>query len=138
MATNPGHGVLLKMGDGAGPEVFTTVAQVRGLGFPGLTKALDEFYYHDDAWRRRFATVKDMPAFDVTINYDPANATHGALWDAYIENTLDNYQLVLTDAGAETWEFAAYVQSFAISSDHEAALQAVITLAPDGGPTITA
>jgi len=47
-------GTLLKIGDGGGPESFTTIAEVRTLGGPELSRDTVDVTSHDSTanWER--------------------------------------------------------------------------------------
>ena len=44
-----GLGTLLKIGDGAIPEVFTAIAEVKDITGPGLTREFAEFTHQQSA-----------------------------------------------------------------------------------------
>lgn len=135
------YGTLLKMGDGGGPEVFTTVAEVTDISGPGLSLDTVDVTSHDstDAWREFIATLKDAGEVTFDINYVPTNATHGAttgLLKALDMRTKKNWRLVFPDTGATTWNFSGFVTGFEPGEPVDDALTASVTIKLTGEPTL--
>jgi predicted secreted protein len=136
------YGTLLKIGDGAGPEVFTTVAEVKTIGGPNIKVDTVDLTTHSSsgAWRQFLATLIDPGELSIDVNFLPTNATQsqstGLLKDLK-NRTLRNWQLVFPDGSSTTWTFAAYVTGFAISAPVDDLLGASVTLRLSGQPTLT-
>jgi hypothetical protein len=134
------YGVLLKMGDGDDPEVFTTIAEVRDIDGPELELEAKEVTSHDsNGWREFIGTLQSGGEVSFDLNFIPTNATHSysaGLIKNLVGRTLNNYQLVFPDSGTTTWQFAALVTSFKPSSAVEDELAAEVTLQLSGQPTL--
>jgi predicted secreted protein len=134
-------GTLLKIGDGAGPEVFTTVAEVKAIGGPTIKVDTVDLTTHSSsgAWREFLPTLIDAGELTFDVNFLPTNATHsqstGLLKDLK-NRTKRNWQLVFPDAGSTTWAFAAYVTGFQITAPPDDLLGASVTLRLTGQPTL--
>lgn len=135
------QGTLLQIGDGGEPEVFTTIARVQDITGPGLTADVADVTTHDTSgWREQLSLI--LAAGDVTFDvfFLPTHATHspssGVLQD-YLNRTLRNFMIVLTDAGAMEITFEAYVTSFSISAPVANPLEASVTLSVTGAVTFT-
>ncbi len=135
------HGTLLKIGDGAGTEVFTTIAEVTDIGGPELALEIAEVTSHSSAsgYKEKIGALLDGGQVAFSINYIPTNATHnntaGLIKDQK-DRTLRNFQLVFSDSGTTTWSFAALVVNFSPTEPIDGALTADVTLEISGAPTL--
>ncbi len=141
MAAISSFGTLLKIGDGAPTEVFTTVAEVMDISGPTQTLATAEVTPQTAANRARvfIGTLIDGGEVSFDINYEPAGATHdqltGLLKDMR-DVTLRNFQVIFPDAATTTWSLAAFVTTFDPTAPVDGALTASITLKISGLPSI--
>jgi len=136
-----GFGTLLKIGDGGGTEVFTTIAEVSNISGPGLAMDTIDVTNHSSptAWRQYVAGLKDAGEVSFDINYTPTAATHNAttgLLKDMNDRTLRNFKLVFPDLGATTWTFAAFITGFEPSEPIDDKLTAAVTLKISGAPTL--
>lgn len=134
-------GTLLKIGDGAGPEVFTTIGEVGNISGPGLSTGVIDVTNHSspDYTQEILAGLKSAGEVTFSINYIPTHATHNAttgLIRDWKNRTKRNFQLVWPDAGGTTWSFAAYVTGFQPTAPVEDKLAADVTLTIAGAPTL--
>lgn len=134
-------GTLLQIGDGGGPENFTTIAEVRDISGPGLSLSTEEVTAHDSpgGWEELVATILRSGQVGFGINYRPTHGTHDASTGliADMKNRVArNFQLVFPDAGSTTWSFTAYVTGFSPAAPVAGALSAEITLKLTGQPTL--
>jgi predicted secreted protein len=140
MAT-AGFGTLLKIGDGGGTEVFTTIAEVSNISGPGLSLDTTDVTTHSSsgAWKEKVATLLDGGDVTFDIFFAPTGATHsqtsGLLKDMK-NRTKRNFKLVFPNAGATEWIFPAYVAAFNIEAPIDGALAASVTLTIAGAPTL--
>lgn len=127
-------GTLLKQGDAASPEVFTTVAEVRNITFGPLTTELIDVTNHDSAnnHREKIASLRDSGECTFTINYLPDNATHinsaGGLLATYVARTARNWTVDWTDPTPTTWAFTGVITSFGVNAPIDDALTADVTI----------
>lgn len=134
-------GSLLKIGDGAGSETFTTIAQVVNIGGPGLKMDTLDVTNHSstDGWKEFVGGLLDGGEVSLEINFDPTAATHklstGLLKDMSAR-TVRNFQLVFSDTGGTTWSFAALVSGFEPAAPVDGKLSATVTLKVSGKPTL--
>lgn len=134
-------GTLLKIGDGGGTEVFTTIAEVKDISGPSLKLDTEEVTSHSSTggWREYIATLLDAGEVTFDVNFIPTNATHsqtsGLLKDLK-NKTLRNFQLVFSNVGATTWAFSAFVTGFEPAEPVEGVLAASVTLKITGQPTL--
>ena len=64
------HGTLLKVGDGASPEVFATIAEVKDISGPGTTLSTEDATNHDSGgWREPVPTLLEGGEVTFDLNY---------------------------------------------------------------------
>jgi predicted secreted protein len=134
-------GTLLKIGDGGGPETFTTIAEVMSISGPGLTSDTIDVTSHSSTggFREFIMGLSDGGEVTFTINYNPTQATHNAttgLLRDYINRTRRNFKIVFPDGSSTTWSFTGVVTGFSMSAPTDAQLSADVTIKVSGAPTL--
>lgn len=112
VAITAAHGVVIKLGDGATPEVFTAIDGVHnGPNGPGFAPQMISARHHgsDDTFMKVSTVEKTPVTFD--IYYDSNDTVHGALITAAKAGTRKNFEMTLLDTGAEKYAFGAYIQA---------------------------
>jgi len=134
-----GFGVLLKVGDGATAEAFTTVAELIGLSGPGLSMDTVESTHTESAGANKeyIAGLKDAGEISADFNFLPANATHQGLITDQENRTLRNFQIVWPDTAGTTWSFSAFVTNYEPASPIEDRMTSSVTLKISGAPTFS-
>lgn len=140
MAINA-FGTLLKIGDAATPEVFTTIAEVTSIAGPKLALEALETTNHSstDGWRERIGGLLDAGEVTFEINFEPTASTHAygtGLIKDMVNRTKRNFKVVFSDTGATTWTFTALVTAFEPSMPFDDKLTASVTLQITGKPTL--
>lgn len=135
-------GTLLKIGDGSSPETFTTIPGITQFSPPNQKSDVLDVTALDspDNTREKILGLIDSGDVTFTLNFDPAQATHGpstGLMHDFNERTLRNFKAILSDAGNSEWTFSAYVTSFAVKADPAGVLTADVTLTVSGASTLT-
>ncbi len=135
------YGTLLQRGDGASPEVFTTIAEVTDISGPTL--ALDPLdvtaHTSPGAFREFVGGLLDGGEVTFTINYVPDNSSHDATAGLLSEleaRAVSNYKLVFPDGSSTEWIFAAFLTAFEPAEPVDDRLSAEITLKLTGQPTL--
>lgn len=137
-----GHGTLLEKGDGASPEVFTTIAEV--LDIDGVKLGLEplDATSHDspDGWIERIGGLLDGGEVSFSVNLiadDPTHDETTGLESELVGRTKKNYQIVVNGAsGPKTISFAALVTSYEVKAPVEGKLTADITLTISGAVNV--
>ncbi len=144
MARHNTHGIQLKMGDGAATEVFTTVAQVTDITPPQGRRGFTPVAEHDmtNTIRKVFDALRDEGQVTLSLNFDPAHATHDAVTGvnaAFRAGTTKNWQMVFPDTGALQASFAAVITDFRFNPypANSGVGSATLTLEIDGAITWT-
>lgn len=134
------YGVLLKIGNGATSETFTTIAEVRDIEGPELELEAKEVTSHDSGgWREYIGTLLTGGEVSFELNFIPTNATQSyssGLIEDMVNRTKRNFQIIFSDTGATTWAFSALVTGFKPSAAVEDELLAEVTLQVTGQPTL--
>lgn len=135
-------GTKLQRGDGGGPEVFTTIAEVRDLKAPSESvEAVN--VTHQDSPAAEFISNNIVDGGEVTfgINFIGSNAQHQGLRADLRAGTLRNFKLLVNDKTLDvdktTISFSGIVTNFdgpeAPVSGH---YTANITVKVSGLPTV--
>ena len=132
-------GTLQKIGDGASPEVFATIGQVRSVAGPTTSATVQDVTTHSTAgnWMEKLATLIDPGSLSFPINYDPDDATHAfatGLWTDFINLVERNFQTVFP-AAMGYMTYSAYVTNHAFDIPVDNVLQATIELTVNGAIT---
>jgi hypothetical protein len=102
-------GPLLKLGDGASPEVFSLVAEVTQLGEIGQTAPEVEVTPIDATERLYIGGLKEGNSVGFTLSYVAANATHKTLRDSLGQRK--NFTVEWVDGSSA--EFTLVINNFA-------------------------
>jgi hypothetical protein len=132
------------MGDGAGPEVFTLVPELKGVPVPQLESPRIDVSTHDNSgFNREYVNnLSDLPAVTFEINYLPRNAMHDhltGLLSKQISGAITNFKVRYNDAvGTGTnrvvLTFPATVTSFRPVAPVDNVYSATVQLQPTAAP----
>ncbi len=133
----PSHGTLVKIGDGATPEVFTTIAELGDIDLPEWGNEKEEVTVQTTPGRRRAyrATLLKDATVGFKINWLPGDATHDSatgLMALAESGETNNFQIVLADDDETTFQFAAFVETFHPTAPVQGILTADVVLSIDG------
>lgn len=133
------YGTLLKIGDGGGSEVFTTIAEVTNITGPGSELETIDVTSHDSTGAKRefIAGLIDMGEITLSLNFNALTTQGfaGGLYNDHMSRTKRNFQLVLPTTSNKTGSFAAYVTNFEPDAPVDGALTADVTLKVTGAVT---
>lgn len=135
------YGTKLLVGDGAGPEVFTALAEVRNVSGPNTSVDTTDVTPHSTGapWRHHVATLIDGGEVTLEINFLPDAADQDALRDDMIARTKRNFRIEWpTTPTAHRASFAAFVTGHSPSAPHDGELSASVTLKITGAVTFAA
>lgn len=130
------QGMELKIGNGASPEVFTAISEIKTFSGPnGSATVIDVTDLSSGAKEKRLG-LADEGQLSFTINYIPKDTQHTLLRTQRDSRALTNFKLVFTDdSPATTWSFSGYVQGFAVSGAVDNVVEANITVEISGSIT---
>lgn len=112
-----GFGTLLKVGDGASPEVFTSVAEVIGpITGPGI--GVDSVEVTDtespNTHREYIPGLVDAGEISFDMNFLPQDSTQdetNGLISLAQARTTKNFQIVYSDTSNSTWAITGFITS---------------------------
>lgn len=134
-------GTLVKVGDGASPENFTTIAELKKITGPAMVAGVIDVTVHNSGtpWRRFISGLLDGGEVKLDLNFVPQNATHSysaGLLQSFVNRTKGNIQIVFPDNAVTTWTLPVIVVAFSMDADPAAALVAQVALKVNGAPTL--
>lgn len=143
MATEATAGRLtqLKRGNGATPESFTLIAELRDIDGPELGLDTEDVTSRSSTsgWEEVVPTILRTGEVTFDLNFVPSNATQnptlGLLADLK-NRTLRNFYILWAGESATSWNFAAYVTGFKPGTPLDGAMTADVTLKISGVPTL--
>lgn len=137
-------GTQLLMGDGAIPEVFSVVAELKGVPVPQMESPRIDVSTHDNAAfvREYVNNMSDMPAVTFEINYLPNDPTHDhrtGLLSKQISGAQTNFKVRYNDAVGTgvnriVLSFPATIASFRPTAPVDNVYSASVQLQPTAAP----
>lgn len=132
MAKYSAFGTVFTLGGSA-------VVQVTNIDGPELSLDTVDVTTHDSAsgWEEVVGTILRSGEVSLDIVYDPAAATHVALWTDLVAKAPVACTLVYPDHPTHTtWSFNALVTKFKPGMPVDGALTGTVTLKITGAPTL--
>jgi len=136
MTAQKGKDLLIKIGDGASPEVFTTVAGLRATALAFNAQTVDVTNADSaDQWRELLAGggVKSASISGSGVFKDVAS--DAALRTAFFNQTLPNWQIVIPSFGTVAGPFKVTALSY--DGPYDGELKVSLSLASAGALTFT-
>ena len=130
------QGMLIKIGNGASPEVFSTISEIKTFSGPtGSAAVIDVTDLSSTAKEKRMG-LADEGQLSFTINYIPDNTQHTLLRTRRASRDETDFKMVFTDdSPSTTWSFSAFVTGFAVSGAVDNVVEANVTLEITGSIT---
>lgn len=133
------EGLLIQLGNGASPEVYTTIANATDLTLPLVAETADVTNV-TNTWRARIATLKDMGKISFKIFWVMTEPTHenamGGIRYLFYNSILGNWRIVYPDGNSSSDIFPAYVTGFSITGKVAGVFEATIELSNSAAPTL--
>lgn len=131
-------GTLLQRGDGADPEVFSTIAEVKDIKPPALSADTEEVTHQDSpgGWKEYLSTLLDGGEVTFDLNFIPTDTGHLALITDMTNRVKRNFKVIFPDG--TPWSFTALVTGFEPDAPVSGTLSASVTLKVSGQPTFGA
>src|SRR5262245_39946906 len=126
------QGTVLKRGNGASPEVFTAIGEVRDFNGPGgSAKEIDTTHLTSSA-KEWLMGLQDEGELSINCKAVFSDAQQQGLRTDRANRTLRNFKLVFADVSATTASFAAYVKTFTVSGAVDDRVNLAVTLRISG------
>ena len=110
------QGMTIGIGNGASPEVFTTIAEVKGIDGPGGQTAEIDVTDLSSTAKEFVLGLQDEGDITLDMNYIPSNTQHALLRTLRGSGDENNFRISFTDSPVTTWTFGARVKGFSISN----------------------
>ena len=91
------QGMEVKIGNGASPEVFTAIPEIKTFSGPSGSAAVIDVTDLSSAAKEKRMGLADEGQLSFTINYIPSDTQHTALRAARAALTETNFKMVSTD-----------------------------------------
>ena len=123
------QGTLLKIGNGATPEIFTKISEIKTFSGPGGSASVIDVTDINSTAKEKRMGLADEGQLSFTINYIPDDTQHKALRAARASREETNFKLVFTDdSPSTTWDFAGFVTGFSVSGSVDNVIEASVTI----------
>lgn len=134
------YGSTLQLGDGATPEVFTSIAEIVELTPPQMSRDEIDVTSHSssDGYREFIAGLRDGGEVSFRANWLPTNATHDGttgLLETFNDNVTHNWKIILPNTLA-TISFSGFLTAFEPDTPLEEQGQLSGTIKVSGKPTV--
>jgi predicted secreted protein len=132
-----GINTQFKRGDGASNEAFTTIAEVKNISGPDVSRDFIDVSSLDstDGYREFIAGFRDAGQVVLSMNY--TRVSYDLLKADFDTNSARNYQIVFGDTGLTTYDFAGWVVGLTHNTDFESAVALEVTIKIDGPIDLT-
>lgn len=136
MAAQKGSALLLKIGDGASSEVFTTVGGLRSTSITQNDEIVDVTTKDSSSKRELLANggVQSLTISGSGVFTDSASET--TLEEAFGKSALTNYEVFIPDFG--TYKGAFQISSLEYAGEYNGEVTYSVTLESSGTITFTA
>ena len=133
-----GIGTTFQSGDGASPEIFTTVAEVLSFSGPELSAEEIDVTNLDSSggFKETIAGLRDAGAVTLELNWHK-HASQVSIRDKLAAGTSDNYRITWSDSPSTIADFAGVVTAFSMTTDPNAQITASVTVQITGQVTWT-
>lgn len=134
-----GKGTLFKVGDGASPEAFTTIGEVKSIsGGPGGVADEIDVTNHDSVGRYEeiILGIIRTPTISLVCNYLGSNTQQNALKTAMDAETLLNFKIVYQSLTTpKTHSFAGRIKKWEITPPVNGAIDLSVDIKQTGADT---
>ena len=122
------QGTTIGIGDGASPEVYTTIPQVTSLSGPDGSASEINVTNLSSTAQEFILGLKDEGSISLDIIWDERDTTHTLLRTTFASGASTNFRI--TDAGSPQalYDFPAFVQGLSMSSGVDEVQRATVNL----------
>ena len=134
------YGSKLQIGDGAGSEAFTDVAEIVELTPPAMSRDEIDVTSHNsaDGYREFISGLRDGGEVSFKANWLPTNTTHDGttgLLESFNDNANHNWKIILPNS-LITISFVGFLTAFEPDLPLEEQAQLSGTIKVSGKPTV--
>ena len=129
------QGTVLAFSFGGSPTSFTTVPNVTDFSGPGGQASVIDTTNLLSVQKEKMMGLSDAGQLTFNINFDPDNAVHQQIRQAWVERQVCQFRLTFSDGTPTTCVFTGYVLGFQISGGVDAVVKAAVTVEITGALT---
>jgi len=123
------QGTVLKIGNGASPEVFTAISEIKNFTGPGGAAAVIDVTDLSSLAKEKRMGLADEGQLSFVLHYIPSDTQHAALRAAKAGRVETNFQIEFTDAAPSTvWSFSGFVTNFSVSGSVDGVIEGNVTI----------
>jgi len=129
------HGAVVKVGDGASPEVFTSISGPTSIEFTPPQPERVDVTNHDSLAREYLQGLSGEGEMTFDVQYDQSVASHKTVRDLHGVSTTTNFQMHFADG-----TYVSFAATVSVTFTHGVATEAqimAVTLAISGAVTYT-
>lgn len=134
------RGITLKMGDGASPENFTTIAEVYNIDGWSLERDMIDATSFDSGDDREYiGGIRDVGEMNASVHLVPDDPTHNAATGflrAYLDGVAKNLRVVWPNGALTSWTAKSLVKAIKPSGEVGGKLISALSFKGTGGITI--
>lgn len=137
MGTNAirAQGILVKRETVGSPPAFATIGEVTGFSGPSGSVSIIDASSFDFSTVQKVAGLIDEGQITLDVHVVPSDAQQTGLREDRTNRVLRNFQIVLTDTGATTLAFSAYVTEFSLQGEVNGVVKGSLKLEISGSVT---
>lgn len=118
-------------------QTFTSIAGCKDITLPSATTDEVDITTHDSLGKEFMDGDTDYGEVGFDINYDPSEPTHVLLQQLSASKTRRTWQAIMTDIGAQTWEFEGWVKTFTLTAPVSGVYTATVAIRVTGAPAVS-
>jgi len=132
-----GVGTVFNRGDGESDEEFTAIAEINSISGPNLSRDTIDVTSLDSTggYKEFIAGFRDGGEITLEMNFTLAGYTD--MKDDFESDDTVNYQIVLPDTGATTFDFAALVTALGVGIPNNDKVTCSVTIKISGQVTLS-
>lgn len=130
------QGTTIALGDGASPEVFTAIGEVKDISWADAGGTEIETTNLSSSSKTFIMGLPDNGSVTLVCNYDPNDTQQTALKTSKDAQTLKNYRITLSDSSTQA-NFAAYCMNWSFTTTEDDVTTLNVTLKVSGDVTVS-
>lgn len=129
------QGTVLSFSYGGSPSSFTAVPNVTDFSGPGGQASVIDVTNLSSIQKEKMMGLSDPGQLSFNVNFDPDNAVHQQIRQAWVTRVPCEFKLAFTDTTPTTCIFTGYVLGFQMSGGVDNVIKAAITVEITGALT---
>ena len=135
MASVKTQGSSLQLGNGASPNVYSTIANVTSFQGPSGSRQVIDATLLSSTGKEKDVGIPDYGQVTFDFNFAASDTVLVDTWDAFIAGTLQPFRILFSDSPQTSFQFDAYVLNFAYTAGLDDIVRGSVTLEISGTVT---